>query len=195
LSNTGIRVVERADTQAALGCLTLAFAADPIFRYFWERPADYLQYAPPMMMAMGERGFEHASVFATDDFDAVAMWLPPGVEPNADALRAIPRAPTTPERERLSAELRGEMQRHHPTTPHWYLWAIGVDPRRQGQGLGSALLKHALQTCDARGDAAYLESSSPKNVPLYERHGFEVMSVIRVGDIPPITPMLRPARR
>jgi ribosomal protein S18 acetylase RimI-like enzyme len=190
-----IRSVERSEAQLALGCVTLAFAADPIFRYFWKRPADYLQYAPPMMMAMGERGFEHGTVTATEDFDAVAMWLPPGVAANPDALRSIPRAPTTPEREQLSAELRAEVQRFHPTNPHWYLWAIGVDPRRQGQGLGSALLKHTLAECDARGDIAYLESSSPKNVPLYERHGFEVMSVINVGDIPPITPMLRPARR
>jgi ribosomal protein S18 acetylase RimI-like enzyme len=195
LSAPAIRAVATSEAQAALGCITLAFAADPIFRYFWKRPADYLQYAPPMMMAMGERGFEHATVFATEDFDAVAMWLPPGVEANPETLRSIPRSPSTPERDQLSAELRSEIQRFHPTSPHWYLWAIGVDPRRQGQGLGSALLKHTLATCDARGEVAYLESSTPKNVPLYERHGFEVMDVITVGDIPPITPMLRPARR
>ena len=195
MSHPRIRAVDRSEAQAALGCITLAFAADPVFRYFWARPADYLQYAPPLMMAMGERGFDHATVMATQDFEAVAMWLPPGVEPNPDTLRSIARAPTTPEREKLGAELRSQMERFHPKAPHWYLWAIGVDPRRQGQGLGSALLKHTLAECDARGDIAYLESSSPKNVPLYERHGFEVMSIIEVGDIPPITPMLRPARR
>jgi ribosomal protein S18 acetylase RimI-like enzyme len=195
LNAPAIRTVDRSDAQTALGCITLAFAADPIFRYFWKRPADYLQYAPPMMMAMGERGFDHGSVTATEDFDAVAMWLPPGVEADPNTLRSIPRAPTTPERETLSGELRDQVQRYHPKEPHWYLWAIGVDPRRQGQGLGSALLKHTLAACDARGDIAYLESSSPKNVTLYERHGFEVIGVIEVGDIPPITPMLRRARR
>jgi ribosomal protein S18 acetylase RimI-like enzyme len=193
--NPRIRIVDRSEAQTALGCITLAFAADPIFRYFWKRPADYLQYAPPLMMAMGERGFEHGTVTATEDFDAVAMWLPPGVEADPDTLRSVPRGPTTPEEDEVRGELRGQMQRYHPKEPHWYLWAIGVDPRRQGQGLGSALLKHTLSQCDARGDIAYLESSSPKNVPLYERHGFEVLAIIEVGDIPPITPMLRPARR
>ena len=43
-------------------------------------------------------------------------------------------------------------------------------------GLGSALIKHGLRQCDAQGLPAYLESSHPRNVPLYERHGFRVVS-------------------
>ena len=61
---------------------------------------------------------------------------------------------------------------------------IGVDPARQGRGLGSALMKHTLALCDAEGALAYLESSNPRNVPLYERHGFEVVGEIRPADIP-----------
>jgi len=71
---------------------------------------------------------------------------------------------------------------------------IGVDPVRQGRGLGSALLEAGLARCDAEGAMAYLESSNPKNVPLYERYGFEVLGVIEPEDFPPLTPMLRPAR-
>lgn len=71
---------------------------------------------------------------------------------------------------------------------------IGADPSRQGQGLGSALLKEGLKRCDADGVIAYLESSNPKNIPLYERYGFEVIGVIQPGDFPPFYPMLRPAR-
>lgn len=71
---------------------------------------------------------------------------------------------------------------------------IGVDPRAQGTGLGSALLRHALEQCDAQHLPAYLESSNPKNNPLYERHGFEVLAELQSGDSPPIWPMLRTAR-
>jgi hypothetical protein len=42
---------------------------------------------------------------------------------------------------------------------------------------------------------AYLESSNPKNIPLYERHGFELLGTIQVGTSPPIFPMLRTPRR
>jgi ribosomal protein S18 acetylase RimI-like enzyme len=65
---------------------------------------------------------------------------------------------------------------------------------RQGRGLGSALLEAGLARCDSEGASAYLESSNPKNIPLYERYGFEALGVIEPDDFPPLTPMLRPAR-
>ncbi|MGH7928642.1 MAG: GNAT family N-acetyltransferase, partial [Candidatus Binatia bacterium] len=52
-------------------------------------------------------------------------------------------------------------------------------PFQQGKGLGSALMRHALARCDGEGKAAFLESSNPKNVSLYERHGFEVVGRIQ----------------
>ena len=46
--------------------------------------------------------------------------------------------------------------------------------------------------CDRDGVLAYLESSNLRNVPLYERHGFEVLGAIQAGGSPSIVPMLRP---
>jgi ribosomal protein S18 acetylase RimI-like enzyme len=86
------------------------------------------------------------------------------------------------------------MGRYHPVKPHWYLPLIGVDPLAQGRGYGSALLRDALELIDREGQAAYLESTNPVNLPLYQRHGFEVVGIIRVGDAPPVIPMMRPAR-
>jgi ribosomal protein S18 acetylase RimI-like enzyme len=81
----------------------------------------------------------------------------------------------------------------HPDVDHWHLPGIGVDPRHQGAGIGSLLLAHTLAEVDRGGVAAYLESSNPLNVPLYERFGFEVIAEIQAGDSPTIWPMLRPA--
>lgn len=83
------------------------------------------------------------------------------------------------------------MARHHPEVPHWYLPLIGADPARQGQGIGSALMRHALARCDSEGAAAYLESSNPRNIPLYQRHGFDILGTIQAGSSPVLTPMLR----
>ena len=86
------------------------------------------------------------------------------------------------------------MRGYHPREPHWYLPLIGVDPFQQGSGLGSALMRHALARCDREGKPAFLESSNPKNVSLYERNGFEMLGRIQVGASPILFPMLRKAR-
>jgi ribosomal protein S18 acetylase RimI-like enzyme len=88
-----------------------------------------------------------------------------------------------------------QMDNSHPSEPHWYLPMIGVDPAQQGNGYGSALLKHALERCDGDGNLAYLESSSPRSIPLYQRHGFELVGAIQVGSSPPLFPMVRKPQR
>ncbi len=87
-----------------------------------------------------------------------------------------------------------QMEAHHPSDPCWYLPLIGVDPRCQGRGYGSALLRHALERCDRDGMPSYLESSNPRNIPLYQRHGFEIIGSIQAGTSPTVVAMLRPRR-
>ena len=88
-----------------------------------------------------------------------------------------------------------QMESYHPADDNcWYLPCIAVDCAYQGQGLGAALMKHALRNIDERGDSAYLESSNPLNISLYERHGFEVIGSIQSGNSPQMYPMMRPAR-
>jgi len=83
------------------------------------------------------------------------------------------------------------MAEYHPAEPHWYLPLIGVAPAQQGHGYGSLLLEHAAERCDRERLPAYLESTSLRSVPLYRRHGFEVVGEIRRGSAPPIFPMVR----
>jgi ribosomal protein S18 acetylase RimI-like enzyme len=87
-----------------------------------------------------------------------------------------------------------QMGRYHPSEPHWYLPLVGVDPSQQGKGFGSALLQYALIQCDRESKLAYLESSNSKNIPLYQRHGFELLGTIQTGTSSSIFPMLRRPR-
>ncbi len=57
------------------------------------------------------------------------------------------------------------------------------------------LLRHQLKICDRDGALAYLESSNPRNIALYERHGFEALGRIQAGTSPTMVPMLRKPRR
>ncbi len=60
--------------------------------------------------------------------------------------------------------------------PHAYLWFLGVRPEAQGRGLGSRLLSVGTRRLDAAGEPAYLETQTERNLGLYRRHGFEVIS-------------------
>ena len=123
-----------------------------------------------------------------------ALWLRPGVEPDQEPLiELIQQAIPESDQGKVFAMFE-QMGKYHPHEPLWYLPVIGVDPARQGMGLGSALLVHALAECDREGKQAYLESTSTRSRDLYARHGFEVTGTIQVADSPPFWPMLRKAR-
>jgi ribosomal protein S18 acetylase RimI-like enzyme len=64
---------------------------------------------------------------------------------------------------------------------HWFLQTIGVDPKFQGKGFGSKLLRPILTRLDKENLPCYLETIDEKNVPIYENYGFKI---IEKSDIP-----------
>lgn len=107
-----------------------------------------------------------------------------------DAGGAAPETVVEPTRSEAFSILE-QIGASHPEEAHWHLAFIGVDPTCRGKGTGAALLRYALARIDALGQHSYLESSNPANIPLYERHGFELVREIRVGGSPPVFPMIR----
>lgn len=83
---------------------------------------------------------------------------------------------------------------NHPSDRHWYLGLIATEPQLQGRGSGAALLTHSLQLVDMDHSPAYLESTNPRNVSLYERHGFAVTGSIDLLGGPSLSAMWRDPR-
>lgn len=189
-----IRTLGSADEAQAIDTIVLAFATDPMARWSWPDPHRYLTAMPLLARAFGGRAFEHDSAWAIEECGGVALWLPPGVHPDEEALEALTTQTMAASQQADANVIFEQMGRYHPSEPHWYLPLIGVDPTQQGRGFGGALLTHALERCDRDRLPAYLESSSPRNIPLYQRHGFEVMGAIQSGSSPTVTPMLRRAK-
>lgn len=52
---------------------------------------------------------------------------------------------------------------------------VGVDPAFQGHGYGKALLQPVLERAGREGASVYLETAQPKNVPFYEKLGFDLV--------------------
>ena len=119
----------------------------------------------------------------------------PDAEPDEETLGALAAEAVPASDQEEVFDFMGQLDNFHPTEPHWFLPFIGVDVTKQGRGYGSALLRHALERCDRDQLPAYLDATSPRNKPLYERHGFEEVGVIQAGNSPPMWAMLRdPAR-
>ncbi|MFN0071354.1 MAG: GNAT family N-acetyltransferase [Chloroflexota bacterium] len=182
------------DADRSIAALTTAFISDPLLRWMFPEPEEYLAHFGPLVRFFGGRAFEHDSAYRTDDFGAAAFWLPPGVKPDEDAMGELLQSVIPEDRHEEIFGLLEQVGNSHPDVEHWHLPVIGVDPRHQGAGYGTALLKHSLEVCDLSHQAAYLESSSPRNVSLYRRFGFEIIGEIQSGSSPVILPMLRPAR-
>ncbi len=189
-----IRTATASDEAAAIAVVVLAFGADPAARWAWPDPDQYLRHFPGFVQAFGGQAFAHGSACCAEGYAGAALWLPPQVSPDEETMMAILESTGSAQVRQDGAALFEQMGRYHPQEPHWYLPFIGVDPVQQGQGLGGALMRHGLAACDRDRTLAYLESSNPKNVPLYERHGFELLGTIQVGTSPPIFPMLRRPR-
>ncbi len=190
-----VRCATPAEEAAAIATLTLAFSTDPATRWTWPEPQAYLAAFPRFARAFGGAGFAKGGAHIVGDHAGTALWLPPGIEPDGAALGELMRTTASPESMSDGMRVMQQMASYHPRDPHWYLPLIGIDPKHQGKGLGGALLAYANGICDRDGVLAYLESSNPRNVPLYQRFGFEVMGRIQFGSSPTLVPMVRQPRR
>ena len=182
-----------AEVDHAIATLVLAFATDPVARWMYDDPHQYLLHIPRLFRALGRSSFAAGAAQRTNDGLGIAIWLPPGVHSDDGTLEAVVAGSIVGEKQFEVAAVFERTEHYRPTEPHWYLSLIGVEALHRNNGCGAALLQHRLRQCDREHLPAYLWSSNPLNTSLYERHGFEIASTIQVGSSPSIFPMLRHA--
>jgi GNAT superfamily N-acetyltransferase len=153
-----------------------------------------LEAFPRFARAFGGGAIDHGTAQYYEGFSGVAFWLSPGAAPDEESLTKVVENTVADERKAAMFSMFEQMDALHPKKAHWHLPLIEVDPAYQGKGIGSALLSHVLNLCDVQKVSAYLEATSPRNVPLYERCGFEAVGSIQVADSPEIIPMFRKPR-
>jgi ribosomal protein S18 acetylase RimI-like enzyme len=179
------------DEASIIEVLVRANWADPAARWVWPDSQQFLMHFPSFVRAFGGKAFAHGSAYYVDGYVGAALWLPPDVHPDENVLIALVQQTVSEQIQKDFFPVLEQMGRYHPSEPHWYLPLMGVGPSQQGKGFGSALLQHTLLQFDCDNKLAYLESSNPRNIPLYKRHGFELLGTIQIGTSPSIAPMLR----
>jgi GNAT superfamily N-acetyltransferase len=167
--------------EEASAVLARAFQDDPAWQ--WVIPdARRRARLLPWLFRMG---FEvtTADVWTTaGELVGAARWLPPARAPVrvAPTLRALVSTPVRlgGATGRFLAYGRAveALRTQVAPGPHWYLAGIGVDPPRQRQGIGAALLGPGVEGAARDGVPVVLLTNSRRNLPFYEHNGFEVVA-------------------
>jgi ribosomal protein S18 acetylase RimI-like enzyme len=186
--------VQESEQYRAFDTLVIAFTADPVERWLYPEAHQYLTHFPAFLSAFGGKAFAQETVWRLGAFSGVALWLPPQVDLDGDAIVAVLTDTVAVEKHEDTLAVLGQMDDAHPKFPHWYLPWFGVDTAVQGRGLGGELMKHCLRVVDKDHLPAYLDSPNPRNISFYERHGFVVTGEAQAGACPPVISMLRAAQ-
>ena len=186
-------IAGEAEVDHAIATLVLAFSTDPLARWMYDDPHQYLSHIPRLFRALGTSSFEAGAAQRTTDGLGVTLWLPPvltvlvgrwrRLSQEAWLARSKPKAPP-------SSSERNIIGQPSP---------IGIC-RSSGSKhcIGTrGVVRHSCSTAFANANRehllAYLWSSNPLNISHYERHGFKIAGTIRVDSSPSVFPMLRHA--
>ena len=154
-----------------------ALERDAKLPYAYEAPLRYgMRYGEAYVTS---NQIEGASVWLPRDKASMSFWgmllsraIWPGLKMGREAGRKI---------DYLSKNLDRKREELAPFE-HWYLILLGVNPRYQGKGYASKLLRGMLLRTDEMGVPCYLETETEKNVSMYQHFGFKVIDEFNVPE-------------
>jgi GNAT superfamily N-acetyltransferase len=196
-SGSAARRNTAADRARLAGVLARAFADDPVFAALFPPTIRRREARLQLLFRLdAARSRRRGGTWTTGDTDGAAVWFPPGRWPSRpweDVVQTPGAMAAFGRQLAFAGRVRSVLEDHHRALPdHWYLLYLGVDPSRQAQGLGSALLRPVLEECDRTGTPAYLEATCDRNRTLYRRHGFVDRPPLALPEpSPPMFPMWR----
>jgi len=191
-----IRHVSPFDTAEITDLVAEAMWDGPVARWLNPDQSERRHRSPAYFDIFVDYAVQYGEVYGMSDSDTgqmtgVALWFPftsviPGPIDYERRLKEV-----TGDAFDRACQLDALMEENHPLDPHHYLAFLAVRPDRQGQGIGSSLLDRHHDRLDQAGLPAYLEANDPRNRDLYLRHGYQVRSVLRLPDGPPLWSMWR----
>ena len=190
ITDRNVRVVElgedRGDEVAAL--MARAFYDDPLMVYACPDPAERARWLPWLFRWSVWKGYLFGRTLGTEGrLDGVAATIgPDGGEFTEEHLARFGygrgrEAMGAGVWDRVTGALRivfgpaDEALHSAVPGPHWYLDVIAVDPDRQGLGVGGSLIRAVNARADTDGLPVVLFTCQPRNLPLYQHHGYEII--------------------
>lgn len=162
-----LRLATPADRSAVIDTVVAAFDRDPAFRWFFPTPSSWDRHVARFVGALFDSRVYQGSTWMSPEAEAVAMWVAPDADGHRPTLTGFDDESTS----RLAAY--GAATRDGlPTSPHWYLGVLATHPAHRGRSLGRTVMQEGLRAVGRSGLPAFLETTNPANVDLYERAGW-----------------------
>jgi GNAT superfamily N-acetyltransferase len=193
-SKIAFRQASLGDCDVILDTLVAAFDDDPVWGTWAFPQHDGAERQRRSLFRIWLEGaIEHCCVLASCNFEAVALWYPPSATRDSEhdqrglaALAASLGADAD-----VFLEGCARLEAAHPQErPHFYLSLLGTRPEARGQRFGARLLEGSIELLDAARMPAYLESTNPKNLPLYESLAFERIGRLQLPGQGPIVDLM-----
>lgn len=174
----------KSDLARGVEVLVNAFWDDPLNLYFIPESENRRKLFSEYLRARFKFAVRYGEVYSTSsNFEGIAAWFPPGMSDltyirllRVGFLKLIRvlGMKTITKMNRVGSHAAKTRKQHLPE-PHWHLFPIAVDPKHQGKGYASALMKPMLDRIQSEGLPCFLETLTEENVSLYEHFGFEVI--------------------
>jgi GNAT superfamily N-acetyltransferase len=168
------------DVGAAAAVIARAFHDDELTVHLYPDGDERRRLTPLMFDAIVRYDVLFGCVDRLPGLEGVATWVFPDAPPETPDRLAQAGFDDLPEDvplDRLDAVFGsiGPVIHDAAPEPHWHLRLLGVDPGRQGSGLGAVLLRHGLERAAEAGYPVLLETFSERALPFYLRNGFDVI--------------------
>jgi GNAT superfamily N-acetyltransferase len=181
------------DTKEMVNILQVAFESDPLIAWFIGNPSDpqiAVQRRKALINYMCTASISIGQAWLSDDRKGVALWQRHDAEPagwpflkaNMTYLFTCGLASTI-----RSLQMNDKAHSYFPKGAYLYLGMVGIHPDARGTGILKQLIEPQINKAQARGIPVVLETTSERNIAIYEHYGFQVMQTYSWSGSPVIT--------
>jgi GNAT superfamily N-acetyltransferase len=176
--------INKNNAEPAVQALVNAFKNYPIFQHYFPKEKNRINILHYLLSFSVYSGIKYGKVYATtSNLEGVAIWIPSNNYPITTwkMLRSVSLLTTLNVvrcggyKMKHFSDYIDKVHRGLAPSKHWFLQAMGIDPKYQGKGYASKLLRPMLSKIDQEYLPCYLETIEERNVSIYEHFGFKTI--------------------
>ncbi|MGB3636905.1 MAG: GNAT family N-acetyltransferase [Rivularia sp. (in: cyanobacteria)] len=194
MSTIKITDLTTKDTDSIIEIFSNAFENYPLMEFFFGDK--YKQSMKYLIKSMCDKTSIVDNLllgaFAEGKLQGVAFITPPKKPNNNQEMES-----TASDSEEEFAKLIGEevlmrieaysnlKKANKPSSPHFYINALGVNPQNQGKGIGKTILSqiHQMSEQDSDSHGVALDTQTQENVGYYQRFGYDVSTTAKLENV------------